>query len=473
MTQFQGWIFSGFLLLGMALPSLAVTRYVDVDGTAPASPYTNWTTAAVAIQTAIDAAVSEDEILVAPGLYVLTGDAVQIPVGKTLTLRSTKSREAIIDAQRLSRVLEVNGSNSWVEGFTIRNGLYEGAYGGGVFLGAPSRLKDCLVTSNQAYGAGGVMIYDGGVVVQNCTIQSNLATYFGGGVVFYAASPGLLISSRICDNIASNYAGGVECQGAGTVANCWISGNQAIIEGGGGVEFENGGSLINSVVVNNHAAQRGGGIESSSGKIQQCTVISNTAGLGAGGIQMNSGTSWNSIVYFNTAPSNANIQMYSLAAFSNCCTVLMPMTNGSTCFTTAPTFQDMAGADFHLATASSCIDAGATNGAPSIDFDGHMRPRTGTPGGTAEFDVGAFEYGFHFNEIQSLAPNQVELVWDVQNRGIYWVDATTNGLDAPDWFNVESYTNGGGLGVHTQTVAIPSPIPPYAGFRLRVGHTIF
>jgi len=374
---------------------------------------------------------------------------------------------------QLSQGLEIYGSNSWVEGFTIRNGL-TGSYGGGVFLSAPSHLKDCLVTSNQAYGAGGVMIYNGGVVVQDCTIQSNLATYFGGGVIFYAASPGLLISSRICDNIASNYAGGVECQGGGTVSNCWISGNQAVIEGGGGVEFENGGRLINSVVLNNRAAQRGGGIESSLGEIRQCTVISNTAGLGAGGILMKSGTSWNSIVYFNMAPSNANIKMYSQAAFSNCCTTPMPPTNGSTCFTTAPTFENLPAGDLHLATASSCIDAGATNGAPSIDFDGHMRPRSGTPGeSNAFFDVGAYEYGFHFNEIHSLDTNQVELVWDVQNRGIYLVDATTNGLDAPDWFNVEGYTNGGGLGVHTQTVAIPSPIPPYAGFRLRVGHTIF
>jgi len=460
------------IFLCLAESSFAVTRYVDVSNAAPVAPYTSWADAGTNLQAVIDVAVSEDKILVAPGLYLLTGNAVQISSGETLTLRSTKSREAILDAQRLSSVLEIFGSNSWVEGFTIRNGLTK-SYGGGVWMSGPqTRLKDCLVTGNQAYGAGGVMV-NNSAVVQGCTIQSNLATYFGGGVIFYDSAPGLLISSRICDNIASNYAGGVEFQNGGTASNCWISGNQAMLEWGGGVFFENGGRLINSVVVNNHAAEKGGGIESSLGEIRQCTVISNTAGLGAGGIQMNSGTSWNSIVYFNMAPTNANIQMNPQAAFSNCCTTPMPPTNGSTCFTTEPTFVNVPAEDFHLATASSCIDTGATNGAPSVDFDEHMRPRTGTPGGTAAFDVGAFEYGFHFNGIQSLDTNQVSLSWDEENRGIYWVDATTNDLTTPDWFNVYAYTNGGGLGVHTQTLDIPSPIPPYAGFRLRVGHSIF
>ena len=92
--------------------SPAATRYVNVSNAAPAAPYTNWSMAATSIQPAIDAATSGDEILVAPGTYLLTGSEVNIPPGKALTLRSTQSRAAIIDAQSLSPGVDIVGPGS-------------------------------------------------------------------------------------------------------------------------------------------------------------------------------------------------------------------------------------------------------------------------------------------------------------------------------------------------------------------------
>src|SRR5882757_6067795 len=49
--------------------ALAGVHYVDVNGTNATPPYTNWATAATNIQSAVDAAVAGDEIVVTNGIY--------------------------------------------------------------------------------------------------------------------------------------------------------------------------------------------------------------------------------------------------------------------------------------------------------------------------------------------------------------------------------------------------------------------
>ena len=375
--------FLGMWLVGS---SPAATRYVNATNPAPAAPYTNWAKASTNIQMAINEAASGDEILVAPGVYRIAA-FIEIPAGKTLTLRSTQSRAAIIDAQRLCPALSIEGSNSLVEGFTLRNGISPD-YGGGVFIRRVGTLRDCLVMSNQSWGAGGVMMQADGAVVENCTIERNLATYWGGGVVLYDGTDGLVKNSIIRDNISSNYGGGVAFQAGGTVSNCWIADNRALEEDGGGVSLEQGGALINSVVVGNHAQRDGGGIYNFLGMVAHCTVVSNTAGRYAGGLRANNSTSWNSIVYFNEAPTNPNVNLNASAIF-NCNAA--PDFGGSN-FTNAPAFVNFAARDFHLAAGSSCIDAGAAGLGVAVDYDGTARPQAGAPGAPALFDVGAFEY---------------------------------------------------------------------------------
>ena len=394
------WVgLSGLWFIGS---SFAATRYVNVSNAAPAAPYTNWAGASTNIQGAITAAASGDEILVAPGVYRI-GLAVGLPGDKQLTLRSTQSRAAVIDAQRLCRGMMIFGTNSVIEGFTVRNGVDSG-YAGGIYTEVNCTIRDCLVTSNQAMGGAGVFIYDA-ATVENCTIQSNLADHGGAGLMFYAGTTGLVRNCAIRDNVASNYGAGVYIQYGGTLSNCWISGNRVIASdgSGGGVYMSaqgttNGGAIVNSVVCDNSTPEDGGGIYCAGATgvltpIVNCTVVSNAAGRFGGGIFANQTRMINDIFYFNTAPTGANLYQDSHSSLAtNCCVIPMPATNGLTCFTNAPAFVDYAARNFHLAEGSPCIDAGATNNAPGNDYAGTTRPLPGVLGGAAKYDVGAFEY---------------------------------------------------------------------------------
>ena len=485
MHHFQLSVCAGLIGALSVSTVYAATRYVNVSNAAPAAPHTNWATASTNLQQAIDWADSGDEILVAPGIYRLSGSAVWIPTTKALTLRSVRSREAVIDAQGLSLALQVQGGGSVVEGFTVRNGSNDN-YGGGIYLMTNATLRDCLVTRNQGDGAGGIMIY-GEALVVGCTIASNQSSGPGGGVVLYSNSRGRLDRCVIRDNVASSYGGGVWIDQGGAVSNSVISEN-ASFEDGGGVYMTCAGSanqaeLVNSVIWGNSAAQNGGGVYAigpigTLSPVVNCTIVSNTAGVDGGGAYAWTTRFVNDILYYNSAPTNANLSAHDSehsCIVSNCC---VTPDRGLPCITNAPAFVDAAGGDFHLATASFCIDAGTTNGAPGGDIEGRSRLTPGMPGHAGLTDIGAYEYAFHFNDIRFTAPNTAQLLWDVQDRGIYRLDAATNGMVSPPWIeDIEVYTNpgmaAGQFMVRTQTVVIPSPVPAKASFRLRVGHTLF
>ncbi|MGD9612636.1 MAG: choice-of-anchor Q domain-containing protein [Kiritimatiellia bacterium] len=475
--------------------SSAATRYVDVSNATPAAPFTNWSMAATGIQPAIDAAANGDEILVAPGTYLLGGSAVRMPIEKTLALRSTRSRAAIIDAQGLSAGLFVYGTNCLAEGFTVRNGDNDG-YGGGIVVARGSTVRDCLVVGNRSdAGGGGIEIYEY-ATVEGCTIQSNVASHAGGGIVLYNGTTGVVRNCRIADNVATgDYAngGGVYVQFGGMVSNCWIANNRVTAtngEGGGVYMNTQGtgrtGTLVNSVVHGNWAGNRGGGVYSVGpiGTLQpviNCTIVSNAAGADGGGVYAYTTRFINDIVYFNSAPTNANLNAHDSehsCLVSNCCTTSNYF-GGS--ITNAPAFVDAGAGDFRLATASFGIDAGTTNGAPGTDIDGNPRPRQGKAGMlSTNGDMGAYEYAFHFNEIRTTAANEIQFKWDVEDRGIYRLQAATNAAADPAnpfWENVLAYTNAGMPAgqflVHTQAVSHPVAMPGHVLFRLQVSHTPF
>ena len=299
-------------LLLFATLATAATRYVVPPGTpgvATASGYTSWETAATNIQHAVDAAATDDLVLVTNGTYYLTSE---ISIAKKITLRSFKDGATDRDGTILdgnfpatsNRCLNVNFAGAVVDGFTITNG-YTGAGG----------IRD-------GFGGGGVKLNKG--TVTNCLIIGNWTPTCGGGIAIFTG--GLLTGSTVTKNAATNataglggWGGGVALQG-GVMKHCVISNNRSGFQGGGLYMDTFGGTVEDCTIANNHAqplpgvtgnSGYGGGVWSGwGGTIARCTIVSNTVGpstsgsnMGAAGVSPGDGmTVRDSLIAYNISP---------------------------------------------------------------------------------------------------------------------------------------------------------------------------
>jgi hypothetical protein len=351
------------------LTSRAVVRYVDLNSTNATPPFTNWASAAVTIQAAVDAADSGDEILVTNGVYQSGGRAVvgtmtnRVVVDKPLTVRSVNgSQFTIIQGyqvpgltngdEALRCVYLTNGAS--LIGFTLMNGAtrwvvepwpYSQSGGGGAWCENDVMISNCVMSANSALRLGGG-VFRG--TLNNCRLEGNVSGGDGGG------------------------AGG----GAGnaTLYKCTLAGNRASVGGGA-----YGCSLYNCILINNSASNFGGG--GSACGFNNCTVTGNSAATGGGGGAAESGLS-NSIVYYNSATSGEP-NSAACRGDNSCATGDLPPYYGVRNITNPPLFA----ANLHLRSDSPCINAGNNaSAAGPTDFDGNPRIAGGT------VDIGAYEF---------------------------------------------------------------------------------
>ena len=341
------------LCLLMCMTASAAMRYVDLNNPAPAVPFTSWATAATTIQDAVDAAVTGDVITVTNGLYATGGRAVH----------GTMTNRVVVD--KAVHLLSVNGPQ-----FTVIQG-YEvpGTTNGDgaircVYLTDNSSLSGFTLTRGATRSAGdytfeqsggGVLCESTAVVVSNCLLIGNSASYGGG----------------------SSY---------GTLNNCLLIRNSAYNPstfcGGGGAQ---GGILINCIIRDNWTTENGGGAQGAA--LINCTVVGNRAGWGGG---VANGRLTNSIVYFNSANYGPNFYYnggsHSEALITFCCTTPQPY-NAFGNITANPLLVDMVGGNCRLQTGSPCFNAGDNSNAKShTDFDGDPRIVASV------VDMGAYEF---------------------------------------------------------------------------------
>jgi hypothetical protein len=409
-------------LLGCGLGQApGATLYVSLQSTNPVAPYEDWTTAALTIQAAVDAAHAGDEVLVTNGVYQTGGRVLQglltnrVVVGKPLTLRSVNGPAATaIQGCQVPGTTNGEGAvrcvcladNATLIGFTLTNGgtravsTNSDCYGAGAWCAFTNAvLSNCVFCANVAYGFGGGSY--GGTLV-NCTLSNNAVLAWapsslfgaGGGTCFATLSNclvtgnsaymgggaygGALSYCAILNNSAPQAGGGTY---ASALNNCQVIGNSAWA-GGGVASYAFGGPPMNNcLILSNSAISEGGG--SAGGVLNNCQIIGNSAPSGGGSC---SGTLNNCILYYNNAPSGANYFIpYYGGSLSFCCTTPLPAGSGN--ITNAPLLVDPPAGDFHLQPNSPCINAGRNSFITNrTDLDGNAR----IVGGTV--DIGAYEF---------------------------------------------------------------------------------
>ncbi len=475
MTMNKSW----YLMLAAfaafcAFDAFAGIVYVSATSGDDSNDGSSWALAKQTIQAGVDAAASNDMVLVTNGTYN-TGS--RLPPGQVMCKTRVVIDKAIsvISANGPSNTFIVGqgplGDNAircvWmtngsvISGFTLTNGytttLGEGYEsedsGGGAWCNSNDAvLTNCVLVGNSANSGGGV--YQG--LINNCIISNNTAVNIGGG-----AYKSTLNDSALTDNSTSLYGGGgayvcilnrctltgntaVEAGGAflSTLNNCTLTSNSANIDAGGAGHS----TLNNCTLIGNSAGRYGGGGNDST--MNNCALIGNSAAFGGGAC-------WNTLNNCTLTRNSANNSgggMYHGTARN---TIFHANTNSeydststSSCYTNDPYFIDVTNGNYRLRADSLCINSGLNTFAPTnispFDLDGNPRIAQLT------VDIGAYEYqGIEFYDIFASAGTH----GSITPSGVI---RTNQGADVPFAIQPDAYyhvqnvlTNGGSAGTAT------------------------
>lgn len=343
------------------------------------------------IQAAIDAAKSDDTVLVADGTYTGDGNRDLDFKGKNITVKSVNGpAKAIIDCQGTSANQHRgfyfhNGeaNTAEVDGFTIKNGSVhipdDDGYpdGGGIDICSNSHatIKDCVISHNTADdGGGGICAFHSDPIISNCVVRGNTSSGGGGICILY---------------------------GAGTISNCVIEGNTSGNYGGG-------------IYAGNHTSNTNVTLNIS---IENCTVSNNIAGKGGGGIftSGNAGASGNVFITNCVVWANVNGlfggEVYNYPAEPAPLTVTYSDVQGGYPGTgninADPLFVNAATGDLHLKLGSPCLGKGTPSGAPATDMADNPRPDPPSMGAYELAAVPATIMNFMLSPHQIAAPGPV------------------------------------------------------------------
>lgn len=272
-----------FLLLLIGLlcwtGSHAATRTYAYDGSKTQAE--NGT----ALQAAIDAASSGDELKVQAGTYIgnfTMKEGVQVSGGWNADFTAQTDYATILDAIESGRVVNQAAAFSTLtvwSNLTIQNGsdTNESTGGGGAWLNRLGQLKHCLIQNNQTTGYGGGVGHNvtayanhGEVVITDCIVRNNKSSKQGGGVRI-----GATIEKSLLERNQSGADGaGVYLQ-HGRMVNCIVRLNRST-GNAGGVRAYGQCDIYNSAIYANLAEGQIGGLSEGNGDNNNVNIINNT-----------------------------------------------------------------------------------------------------------------------------------------------------------------------------------------------------
>ncbi|RLD57880.1 MAG: hypothetical protein DRJ05_08985, partial [Bacteroidetes bacterium] len=340
---------------------------IYVDGTAAGSNNgSSWANAYTSFQSALDVAISGQEIWVAKGTYKpsyaydLTNtsryfhfrmiDGVEIYGGFTGTETATSQRtdygsgetnettlsgdfngDDIVSGSGLTLSIGNNTENSYhvfyhpngmnltssavLDGFTVTGGNADGSgwhpFGGGAFnYGSSPSYNHCTFIGNSAneYGGGMYNRNSSAPTVTNCTFSKNSGKY-GGGIYNLEASPSIT-SCDFTGNKTSFFGAGIAnySLSSPSVTSCEFSDNYGF-HGGGMYNRESTPTVTNCIFINNSAGSNGGGmyIILCSPTLVNCAFSQNSSSDKGGGIFL---------IFSSSAPSISNTILWDNTASS-------------------------------------------------------------------------------------------------------------------------------------------------------------
>lgn len=334
------------LALIIALP------WTAYGGTLYVGPGETYTT----IQSAINASVNSDIIIVRDETYTGAGNKNLDFGGKAITVRSENGPTACtIDCEGSGRGFYFHSgetASSVVDGFSIINADAGSGHGGAISCDWPTSptITNCIMSENSANWGGAIYCHGGTARISGCLFSANTSTGGRGGAIYCSNSDPNIVNCVFTDNTVPGGHGGAVLgwTSSPTITHSTFIGNSASGKGGAvcfWMSTSTPSTVTNSILWGDSAAT-GPEISVEYGASLAVSYSDIDIGSGTAYVDSSSSLTWGSLI-LNTDPS----------------------------FLTG---------DYHLGADSPCIDQG-TDAGVYTDIDGDTRPAA------TGYDIGADE----------------------------------------------------------------------------------